>query len=135
MISNISSTLLNKGGIYKITNSRDDRVYIGSTNNFKKRYKDHARKLHKNTHANKYLQSFYNKYGGDIMNFEILSVCKNSCLLYSEQYFTGLYKPAFNIKKIIERKYFPDEAEYDFNKNKMITINFIDTMIDDYTNN
>jgi group I intron endonuclease len=133
MISNVDYSLKNKGGIYKISNTIDSRIYIGSTNNFTKRYNDHRKKLSVKTHANKYLQAFYNKYGSDSMLFEVLSICKNSCLLYSEQYFISLLTPEFNIKKIIERKYFADEIEYDYNRNKKIAMNFINTMIDDIT--
>jgi len=135
MIYNSDINLKNKGGIYKISTDIDNRIYIGSTNNFYKRYNDHKRKLIKKNHANKYLQSFFDKYGKNSLSFEILTICKNSCLLYSEKYFIAILKPNFNIKKIIERKYFEDEVEYDLNKNKRIVINFIDTMINEITDN
>lgn len=135
MISNIHNTLKNKCGIYKISNTIDERIYIGSTNNFQKRYNDHKKKLSIKTHANKYLQAFYDKYGSETLLFEILSICKKGCLLYSEQYYIKLLLPNFNIKKIIERKMFIDEIEYDYNKNKKIIIDILDFILDDSTNN
>jgi group I intron endonuclease len=135
MISNIHNSLKNKGGIYKISNTIDERIYIGSTNNFQKRYNDHKKKLSIQTHANKYLQAFCNKYGSDALLFEILTICKNGCLLYSEQYFIKLLIPEFNIKRIIERKVFSDELEYDYNKSHKIAMEILNTIIDDYTHN
>ena len=45
------------GGVYKIVNTRTGRVYIGSTNNFLKRFNEHYYRLSRGTHHNDALQS------------------------------------------------------------------------------
>jgi group I intron endonuclease len=106
----INVSLKHKSGIYIISNSIDDRIYIGSTINFDRRFKDHRSKLINKTHANKYLQSFSNKYGIDKLSFNLLFLCKNTCLKDNEKHWIDLLEPKFNIKKIIERRYFQDQA-------------------------
>lgn len=80
---------LEKFGIYKITNIKNGKFYIGSTTrSFKDRFNDHARDLKNNKHKNYYLQSAYNKYGDSSFKFEILEVLENNTLvLEKEQYY------------------------------------------------
>lgn len=47
-------------GIYKLL-SPCNRFYIGSTNNFKRRYREHFKKLISNKHENTFLQNHFNK--------------------------------------------------------------------------
>lgn len=63
-----------KSGIYIIKNTLDDRVYIGSTNNFRERFRSHRNKLKIGKNASLYLQNFCNKYGIDKLNFEVLEI-------------------------------------------------------------
>lgn len=58
--------------IYKIRNVINNKIYIGSTNNIKKRWNNHRSKLNNNLHENQYLQQAWNKYGQD--NFEFLII-------------------------------------------------------------
>src|ERR1700761_7264227 len=66
--------ILKKGGIYKITNLVNGKMYIGSTAVLGERYEQHADKLNGKTHANKHLQSSFNKYGKDNFKWEIIVV-------------------------------------------------------------
>lgn len=50
-----------KGGIYCIRNKNNNKLYIGSAINFKKRYIDHLSKLNTNVHKNLHLLSSYKK--------------------------------------------------------------------------
>lgn len=109
---NVPENLATYSGIYTITNNRDNRFYIGSTINFKRRYSDHKSMFKKNKHANPYLQAFVNKYGLESMSFNILYPCKNTCLVYNEKTWIDTLKPQFNIKKIINRPYYEDEIRY-----------------------
>ena len=59
------------GGIYKIVNRIDGKYYVGSTNCFARRRKDHFRALKKNNHCNIKLQTAYNKYGHDVFQYVI----------------------------------------------------------------
>lgn len=69
-----------KSGIYKIVNKIDGKYYVGSTNNFDKRWLSHRQHLRKNKHYNIKLQYAWNKYGEDsfqyIIEKEILDVSK-----------------------------------------------------------
>lgn len=58
-----------KPGIYLIFCLANQRVYIGQTNNIKKRLYGHQATLRGNKHPNCYLQSAYNKYGVDMFVF------------------------------------------------------------------
>lgn len=59
-------------GIYRIRNTLDDKCYVGSTADFKRRSKEHFRELKRDTHCNIKLQRAYNKYGRPVFVFELL---------------------------------------------------------------
>lgn len=125
MIFNIHDFIKNYYGIYAIRNCLDERFYIGSTIDFYKRYNDHLRLLRKGTHANKHLQAFSNKYGIDKLSFELLFLCKNTCLVYNEKIWIDMLNPKFNMRKIIQRPYFEDVEKFNF-ENMRRKINEID---------
>lgn len=92
-----------KSGIYKITNLINDKIYIGSTIHFKKRWDLHKSQLKRQKHKNTYLQNVYNKYGKDNFKFEILAICPKEYLIKMEQWFIDNMKPEYNICKIAGR--------------------------------
>lgn len=68
-----------RGGIYKITNSLNGRVYIGSAKHFSKRWNQHRVALLKGRHSNKFLQKDFDKCLAEQSNdnflvFEIVQV-------------------------------------------------------------
>lgn len=91
-------------GIYCITNNIDDRIYIGSTQCFKRRFFEHLKSLANNTHNNLHLQNFVNKYSIDSIKFEILEIVDLEDLLVKEQHYLNTYidfNKDFNICKIV----------------------------------
>lgn len=52
----------NKGGIYQISNTLDDRVYIGSTRTLRDRYRHHRRQLVKGVNPSILLQKFTSEF-------------------------------------------------------------------------
>lgn len=62
-------------GIYCITNTANNKKYIGQSINVNKRLYDHKYNLRKGRHSNKHLQSSYNKYGVQNFKFEVLKEC------------------------------------------------------------
>ena len=83
-------------GIYKIINIKNNKFYIGSTNNLKRRKKDHFSLLKKNKNHCKILQRAYNKYGEEAFTFEVLAYCPKEYLFKLEQWFVDTLKPQYN---------------------------------------
>ena len=76
---------LSVSGIYKIQ-SRDGKVYIGSTINMSKRWKEHENALRANKHVNMKLQAAWNKYGAEYFTFSAIEIVEDvNKLLYYEQ--------------------------------------------------
>ena len=81
---------LNEKGIYCIVNTKNNKVYVGSTTtSFQRRFLTHYWRLIKNNHENKYLQNAWNK-DSDCFVFRIMLVTDN---LSFEQRAFDLYKP------------------------------------------
>lgn len=59
-------------GIYKITNTTNNKFYIGSSINITKRWWAHRKNLRLQTHCNSHLQSAWNKYGEEVFLFEVV---------------------------------------------------------------
>lgn len=118
-------------GIYQISNSIDARVYIGSSNNLKRRYHRHFSELRCNKHKNYHLQRFVNKYGIESLNYKVLEYCNESELLQKEikavEYFNSL-KNGFNLEypdrsyKTLEAKENIRKARLNCKFNRIITI-------------
>lgn len=68
-----------------------NKVYIGSTINFKKRKQDHFRHLKMNCHYNPRLQYAYNKHGENNFHMETIEYIANDKLLESEQQHIAKY--------------------------------------------
>lgn len=75
-----------KSGVYKITNTVNGKVYIGSAVNLVKRTNDHKHHLRKGKHHSAKLQNAWNKYGESAFIFETLLLCSAENLLMYEQH-------------------------------------------------
>ena len=83
-------------GIYKIENLIDANIYIGSTNNFKMRFKTHKSKLNLNNHPNIHLQRAWNLYKEQNFKFEEIIECEKDQLSLKEQHYLDLLYRGFN---------------------------------------
>tara|TARA_R110000822_G_scaffold29595_1_gene86853 strand:- start:42 stop:776 length:735 start_codon:yes stop_codon:yes gene_type:complete len=72
-------------GIYKIFNIKNNKFYIGSAVDFTKRKRMHVWKLRKGTHANKHLQSAWNKYGEESFIFVLVQHVAETVNLLEEE--------------------------------------------------
>jgi group I intron endonuclease len=72
-------------GVYKIQNSIDGKVYIGSAANLRIRTRKHLQDLKRGDHSNKKLQNAWNKYGESTFEFYTLLICSKENLLMYEQ--------------------------------------------------
>lgn len=87
-------------GIYIITNTTNDKIYIGSSVNMYSRWKRHIKDLNNNKHHSKYLQNSWFKYGEENFTFEIIEQCERSKLIEREQVWLDFFKPEYNSCKI-----------------------------------
>lgn len=100
---------MSKVGVYKISSTLDDRVYIGSSNNIERRWKEHRRDLKSGVHKNAHLQRFYSKYG-DCLKYEVLCEChKNELLVFEQMYLDSGYE-LFNCSSIAGRVEMTEEV-------------------------
>lgn len=72
-----------KPGIYKIINTRTNRVYVGQAKEFKARWRGHCSSLLNNKHQNKFLLNDFKKCReelghDDFLEFYVLEVMENS---------------------------------------------------------
>ena len=76
-------------GIYKITNTINNKIYIGQSINIQERIAEHKRLALNKEFLNKFQYPLYlalNKYGIDNFKFEIIMECSEEQLNYWEQY-------------------------------------------------
>lgn len=81
-------------GIYKITNTINNKIYIGQSKNIKHRFQEH--KNIKKEH-NLHLKKAYKKYGIENFKYEILEECKLEELDEKEIYWISKLKPEYNM--------------------------------------
>jgi len=91
-----------KVGVYQIRNILDNKIYIGSTINLRKRKNRHFSMLKLNNHYNIHLQRAYNKYGKENFVFETLITCHKAVLVWYEQQFVDKWKPDYNIREKVD---------------------------------
>jgi group I intron endonuclease len=85
-------------GVYKIQSIIKPKcIYIGSTKNINKRWKNHAYLLRVGRHSNSKLQQHYNKYGSDDLKYSLLCECGEDDRCAMEQFFIDALDPWFNI--------------------------------------
>jgi group I intron endonuclease len=76
---------MNKSGIYKITNTINNKFYIGSSVNIRARITNHRSQLNRGVHDNNHLQRAWDKYGEKSFKVELIKECNDEELLYEEQ--------------------------------------------------
>jgi group I intron endonuclease len=86
MVFNIDHILKKCSGVYIITNTVDDRTYIGSAKKLWQRYRQHMSHLNSGRHCNIKLQRFASKYGIDKLKFSLIEACDISALIDREQF-------------------------------------------------
>lgn len=80
-------------GIYIITNTVNDKAYIGSTNNLGGRWIVHRNNLRHNKHCNPHLQASWNRYGESTFEFGTLEYLDElEELAKAEQFWIDVYK-------------------------------------------
>ena len=78
-------------GIYKITNLKNGKLYVGSASSLSSRKRQHFSDLSLKKHSNIHLQRAYDKYGKDLFEFETIEFCSVDDLLEREQFWIDSY--------------------------------------------
>lgn len=78
-------------GVYFVQNKKTGMVYIGQTNNFKRRWRDHRCQLRHNRHDNPKLQQAWNEDGQECFQFIQLEHCGLDQLNEREQHYLDIY--------------------------------------------
>ena len=79
-------------GIYKITNTKTGKIYIGSSINVDYRIKQHFKCLRGNYHRNSHLQLSFNKYKEISFVWNLICECDKNELLKKETEYILKYK-------------------------------------------
>lgn len=86
---------LNIPGVYKITNSLNQKFYIGSAVDIRKRWNLHLMFLRRGKHHSRHLQRAFIKYGECVFTIEVLEQTerKRAALLECEQFYLDTLQP------------------------------------------
>lgn len=76
-----------KTGIYKIVNTVNGKMYVGSAADMDKRWKNHVKELNWGKHHSKKLQNAWLKYGSDVFEFSVICPVENPDRLLSFEQF------------------------------------------------
>lgn len=98
-----------QSGIYKIVNKINNKCYIGSSVDIRRRKRYHFSQLRCNKHHSILLQSSFNKNGEKNFILEIIELCDISVLLEREQFYLDKYKSydpknGYNISNKADRR-------------------------------
>lgn len=86
-VERISYNLYGISGIYEIVNIKNNKRYIGKSENISLRWSSHKTMLNGNKHHCKSLQEEYNIYGKESFRFNVIEIEKDSeTLHYKERY-------------------------------------------------
>lgn len=109
---------LNENIIYQIKCLSNNKIYIGSTNYYERRIKDHLRQLKKDKHPIEAMQKDFNTYG--IGNFSFSIVEKNNDtqkekreyeIINSLSKYESLYNSLLGVSTIMRREYLQTLAD------------------------
>jgi group I intron endonuclease len=78
--------ILKKAGVYKITNTVNGKIYIGSTQCFKERLNKHIL-ISKTKHFNDHLDAAIKKYGTGVFTFEVVEITSLENRFSREQFY------------------------------------------------
>jgi len=111
----VSEEFKNFSGIYFISNSMNEKKYIGRTYNFKERYTEHKNSFKRKV-CNLKFKELLNDISIDDLRFSVIELCDKSKLKEREEFWIKYYDSVKNGLNIFEND------EQFFNKYKTSTI-------------
>ena len=110
-------------GVYKITNLKDGKIYIGSSINVENREYKHFWMLRRGTHDNNHLQNSFNRDGENNFTFTIIEECDVNQLIEREKCYINEYASnnsnyGYNLAQVndFRRNTFNDEVKVKLSK-------------------
>lgn len=91
-----------KGGVYKITCTPLNKVYIGRSKNINQRKAEHFSDLRNNVHKCKEMQKDFNQYGENAFTFSIAEECDEEKAIWLEDYYMfhcSAFSHGYNTKR------------------------------------
>lgn len=102
----INTNLRKVTGIYKITNTINNKSYIGSSIDVYQRGCSYRHLIKRKKLHNKHLQASVEKYGYDNFTFELLEKCKEGISIFDlhqlEQFYINKLNPEYNKRTIVD---------------------------------
>lgn len=96
------STLPTSSGVYVITCAANGKIYVGATNNLRRRKQRHFTDLRTGCHKNPILQIAWNEHGEATFTFKVVELCASEDVIEREKHYINTLKPfdpkGFNIK-------------------------------------
>ena len=83
-------------GVYKITNTITGDFYIGSSNDVKRRWREHKCQTTWKRYPNNQMYIDMQRYGTDSFVFQVIEEAEIGQLKVAEQYFIETLKPTYN---------------------------------------
>lgn len=120
-------------GIYSIFNKLNNKTYIGSSCDIKRRWRHHRQNLNRGIHHCIHLQRAWNKYGENNFIFSIEQICKRKELVNIEQsyldkaksdskkYYNSTYHAGGQQPKTVTKKQKEDIKKYWLKNNTAAT--------------
>lgn len=102
-------------GVYGIYNSKNQPLYIGSSNDLNQRYNSHYREIINKTHYNSLLLYFSDLFGLSNLIFKTIMLCDEDDLIFQEKFFIKLLNPICN-KQFSEMNYVNTKIKHYINK-------------------
>ncbi len=88
-------------GIYKIVNSQNGKIYVGSSLDVERRWRSHKNALRAGRHRNPHLQNSWDLYGESAFSFSVLDqVSEERCIYEAEQHYIDTLEPEYNIATV-----------------------------------
>ena len=114
-------------GIYKIENTYNQKIYIGSSIDIDKRLYKHLWLLRKGIHDNVYLQNSFNQYGENCFKFSVIETCEVNDLVSRENFYIEFFCACnsdcgYNLAKVndFRRNTYNDEVKIKLSKFNLI---------------
>ena len=88
-------------GIYVIECVPTRKLYVGSSVNIPRRWREHRSQLVRGMHPNRHLQSAWRVHGPSAFSFCVLESCAPCQLIVREQHYVTTIRPVFNGSAVV----------------------------------